>query len=221
MYISSNDKSISLMGRIWPESWFPTCDKIERLLDLHEVDDRLGETCLYVNDCVVERVTKPIVTLTTGPDEAVEGDPVKKRKPYKNKQSSGEPKNPDEGPRNAQIGHLTEYDMTRVVVSEHRGVIPGRQDNYVSSVLCEVKTRFGCMERTDANIRVVRRFANNIMVRDKLRPAHRARYLPLVIELSFHESTSEIQVANDVRNYVRWRNSWWRWLFDGKSRGSV
>lgn len=72
------------------------------------------------------------------------------------------------------------------------------EPRYIYLVAQKCKAYFGCPVETAANRLSVRHFARKVMEEDGHRPTHIARDLPVVVELTFLPSDSEIW-ANKIR----------------------
>lgn len=82
-----------------------------------------------------------------------------------------------------------EYDASRREVAAHYVITDKKR--YMTVLIQTTKARFGCPERTQANLLAVRKFMLDQMIRHKVRPTHQAQVLPLAVELVFVQSDSE------------------------------
>lgn len=175
-----------------------SCDRLERVLDMHESLPQLLSECLE-DDLNINM-------LPTRPRPPTAGWEV---------QPAGEQTGNDETPR---VDELWSYDRTRVELTDYRKVVPQLQDSAINLVLCEIKNRHGVMVRNEANIRILRIMAKNIMTKHRIRPAHIAKLMPMIEVLGFEDSIHHIRAKRDYRNFKRWERSWYRWWFYGKWR---
>lgn len=67
-----------------------------------------------------------------------------------------------------------------VEVARHRR-LPHNNRDYVGSVVSEIKNRLGCPAANAANLLVVRRMGNNIMMKHGVRPSHIRNAIELVV----------------------------------------
>lgn len=103
-----------------------------------------------------------------------------------------------------QLGLAPDLDVEEDVISEGEKpkcikVVTDRP-TYLSTVLKEVKNRFGCPADTSANRLAVRKFALDIMTSHKVRPTHIAQSIDLVVELTFVQDDSERMAARVRRS---------------------
>lgn len=99
---------------------------------------------------------------------------------------------------------------TSVDVREHRRIARGCENLYYAHVVREVRARFGRMERSEANVKVVRRFVNNLCTDHGLRAVDRAKVTAFAVATIDLPTETEIQVELDVLRYRRYRHGLWR-----------
>lgn len=88
---------------------------------------------------------------------------------------------------------VARLDHTRVDVTQHRRVRTNKHMQYMNCVMSEIKGKFGTPTHNEANRKAVQRFANSLMMRHGLRPTHIRQYLPMLVDLSFVPSESEVE----------------------------
>lgn len=170
-------------------------DNIELVLNLHSELDELAENCIDDDADLAEAPGVPINA--DGWDDRVrEVEPV---------------------PR--IVDGMWRVDRSLTDIKNYRKINPNMFDCYVNNVLCHIRCELGRMERTEANVRVVRRLANKFMENHGVRETHRARVLPLVEQMAFMDSTIDINVRRDVRRFHRWRMSLLKYLWVGVGGG--
>lgn len=111
--------------------------------------------------------------------------------------------------------HGTQVTMTvgdRVEVREHRKIRQGFETAYYACVVREVRARFGTMQPTDANVKTVRRFVNNICMQHGLRATDRHVVVAFAIATMDLPTESELVCELDVLRYRRYRHGWFRRL---------
>jgi len=101
----------------------------------------------------------------------------------------------------------------------HRRLHKHTTNQYMKTLVAEIKVKVGTPEDKECNRQVVRRLARGFMEAHGLRPSHQAAIINTVIELVFTPGDDELKAIR-LRNgdYVRWRknqrvNSWWNWFF--------
>lgn len=111
--------------------------------------------------------------------------------------------------------HGTQVTMTigdRVEVREHRKIRRGFETAYYACVVREVRARFGTMQTTEANVKTVRRFVNNICMQHGLRATDRHVVVAFAIATMDLPTESELECELDVLRYRRYRHGWFRRL---------
>ncbi len=110
----------------------------------------------------------------------------------------------------SSVNGVTHPVGTIVEVREHRSIAAGCENLYYAHVVREVRARFGRMERSDANMKVVRRFVNNLCTEHGLRAVDRARVTAFAVATIDLPTESEIEVERDVLRYRRYRHGLWK-----------
>jgi len=64
---------------------------------------------------------------------------------------------------------------------------------YLNCVLTECKNKFGTPTQSEANSKAIMRYANNIMNKHGLRPAHIRKFLPMIVSMTFVPSKEELE----------------------------
>ncbi len=100
----------------------------------------------------------------------------------------------------------------RVEVREHRRIRQGFETAYYACIVREVRSRFGTMQATDANVKTVRRFVNNICMQHGLRATDRHVVVAFAIATMDLPTESELACELDVLRYRRYRHGWFRRL---------
>lgn len=124
----------------------------------------------------------------------------------------------DEGPVQPlplDVHGMWEVDRSRVVVRDYRRVSPHLMPAYISLVLCSIRNQLGVPQKTEANLKVVRRIANQVMTGHRLRESHKARVLPVIEQLAFIQTDLHLKTIRDVRHFHTWKNRFLRWLWNG------
>lgn len=82
-----------------------------------------------------------------------------------------------------------------VMVKHHRRVHKHNRIPYMTSIVAEVKMRFGTPQKTLSNEKAVHRYASELMRKHGLRPTHARQMLPLVVAASFIPDKWEVKAS--------------------------
>ncbi len=96
-----------------------------------------------------------------------------------------------EGPEGLEYS----LETSPVVCKQHRRVKKYNRIPYMTSVVAEVKVRFGTPTRTQSNEKAVHRYASEIMRKHGLRPTHARQLLPSIVAASFIPDKWEVKAA--------------------------
>ena len=176
--------------RLLEKDW-AACKRVTDMLDLHEHHPKILSDCLE-DDEVIEAL--PLVEV------------------------AGDKEKGDPGVEAPRSDGLWSYDRTTVDIVDYRKVKTGFERSAVNLILCEVKNRHGILTKTEANLRIIRFMAKNIMTKHRMRPSHMAKLMPFIEVLGFDDSIFHIRAKKDYRRFKRWEASWFRWFFKGEWR---
>jgi len=104
----------------------------------------------------------------------------------------------------------------------HRRVGTHKRENYLKTIIAEIKAKMGTPENKEANRMVIRRLARGFMDTHGLRPTQQAAYMETIIEMVLTPGDEELRAHRMTkRSYLKWRrnrgiNTWWSW-FTGTS----
>jgi len=116
----------------------------------------------------------------------------------------------------------TYLDVTDAILVMDYGAIPeNKRASFASAVAAELRARHGDLEHNKVNDMILRRHADNIMSTYRVRPTHKAYFMPLILHLVYQPPTIELTTRRDFRRFRRYEKSWLRRVWNQCAGGGI